>query len=114
MSAVWNTIQLIVFVAVGLGVGLVGIERLTRDKSAAERNSQPTGPDEVQISLNTAILYATVALVLSGVVTEWPPEGQETLPFLEDVVFFGTAFIAAVIVGRVTRLIYKVEAKYGG
>lgn len=114
MSAVWNTIQLIVFVAVGLGVGFVGIERLTRDESTAARNSQPTGPDDVQVSLNTAILYATVALVLSGVVTEWPPEGQKTLPFLEDIVFFGTAFIAAIIVGRVTRLIYKVEAKYGG
>jgi hypothetical protein len=114
MSAIWNTIQLIVFVVVGLGVGFVGIERLTSNGSAAVHNSQTTGPEEVQGSLNTAILYATVALVLSGVVTEWPPEGQKTLPFLEDVVFFGTAFIAAIIVGRVTRLIYTVEAKYGG
>ncbi|WP_435186902.1 hypothetical protein [Halobellus sp. EA9] len=113
MSAVLNTLVLLAVVVLGFGVGFILIERRANDPPAARKQQRP-GPEDVQVSLNTAILYATIALVLSGVVTEWPPEGQTTLPILEDVVFFGTAFVAAIIVGRVTRLIYKVESKYGG
>jgi len=110
MSAALNTASFGIIVILGFGVGFFAIEYLTPDP---EHKTTPTDSNDVQVSLNAAILYATIALVLSGVVTEWPPEGQTMLPYLEDVIFFGTVLVAAVIVGRVTRLIWKVEQNYG-
>jgi len=110
MSAALNTASFGIIVVLGFGFGCWVIEHLTPDP---DREATPTDSNDVQVSLNAAILYATIALVLSGVVTEWPPQGQTMLPWLADVIFFSTVLVAAVIVGRVTRLIWKVEHNYG-
>lgn len=108
MSALVNTIQLF---CVGVGGLLSGFYLVEQFGGSSQETDQSVNHEELDISVNTAILYLTVALVLSTVVIEWPPEGQRMLSGLEDPIFFGTVLIAAMIIGRVTRLIWKVETQ---
>jgi len=70
-----------------------------------------TAADHQQISVNVAILYATLMLVIGSVVSQWPPEGQTLNPIFEDVIFYTSVFISAVIVGRVAKFIITLESK---
>lgn len=107
-GALGYTVSFVVVIALGASLGL-GTERLLGSNMSA-RSKRLQDSDDLQVSVNTAILYATVALLLATVVSEWPPEGQPTLPILEDLVFFGVGFAGSFIVGRVTYLLWTLES----
>jgi len=106
MSALVNTLTLL---SLGIGGFVFGFAIIEWFGDNKQDTDQSANSEQLDVSVNTAILYLTVALLLSRVVTEWPPEGQRILPALEDPIFFGISLISAVIIGRVTRLIWKVE-----
>jgi hypothetical protein len=70
--------------------------------------------DDPQVPINAAILYLTLILALSSIVSQWPPEGQRMPSWSSDVVFFVGVLISAFIAGRVTNLIVKLETSLIG
>jgi hypothetical protein len=113
-SANFAILVLVSVIGLVLGLGLPEFLRQTLLRipealRVLDLGDYETDSTETETSVNLAILYATLALVLASIVSEWPPEGQVFPDFLETDVFFGSALCAAVIVGRVGRLIVEVE-----
>lgn len=112
-NAFQNTIFLSVLIAVGTTFGffLKTIINRFADLPRTPPANQPTESDKRQFSTNVAILYATLMLVIAAVISDWPPEGQNFPAFMEEIMFFGSVLVTAVIVGRVIRLIVALETK---
>lgn len=107
---VTNSVLMLLVGGVGLFVGYYSL-RSSANQADTPPLSEKHGVDKRQLSVNVAILYATLMLVISAVVSEWPPEGQATLPILEEIIFFGSIAAAAVIIGRVIYLISAIESE---
>ncbi len=91
-------------VAAGYGISI-------KSGSPYDKFEQTNDPG-LGIFVNTGTLYATLALIIGTVVSEWPPEGQEqirTASTLEDVVFYFSVIFTAAIITRILALIWYVE-----
>lgn len=105
-----NTALFGICVVAGLFAGGFIVEWLKQNqRPSLPADAATTEVEKRQVSVNIAILYATLTLVISSVVSQWPPEGQAILPFVEFIVFYVSVLVTAAIFGRVGRLIYELE-----
>jgi hypothetical protein len=106
---IFNFISLLLVTIIGLVIGW-NVLGEGRTEFGGHRPSN-ADEDSKQVPINLGILYGTLTLVIASIVSEWPPEGQRFPTLIEEIVFFGSVFLTAIIVGRVVNLIWVLESE---
>lgn len=69
--------------------------------------------EEQKVSINLAVLYATVMIIFGTILSEWPPDGQkEYIPVVVgDLLMVTLGAISVLIFFRIVHLIWVLEEK---